>query len=271
MEFSEAYKEGVAFCKPYITFEVCAQMARLNPGMHPDATNVVGYLVRSAKRYEKIFERPVAPGTWLEVGVMFPAFPIALALMGFQVTAAEEFSFYPPEIQAMYAECEKRYGIHFLDINLTTVENADLGGTFDYASLLAVIEHLPYTPRILMQNLYASLNPGGRLYVDVPNIYYAYRVWQFLSGRHIQTPIDIIYSSDIPFTGHHREYNQRDLRYVLQTAGFEVNRMETLNYSGNLNFALAVKSAVRSLTLLPLLSMLKPWREVLFAESTRPA
>ncbi len=47
-------------------------------------------------------------------------------------------------------------------------------------------------------------------------------------------PIEDVYHSSIPFTGHHREYTLKDARYVVAEGGFSIVKEATCNYSINM-------------------------------------
>ena len=71
----------------------------------------------------------------------------------------------------------------------------------------------------------------GALVVEVPNIAYWPHRLEALAGRSVLPPLhDVFYAAD-PFTGHHREYTERDLRDVLVWSGFVVDELETFNYA----------------------------------------
>ena len=265
VNINQQYDEAVEYLKPHITYRVCKKIAALDKSMDPDRPfDFVNYLKRSFLRYERIFRRlPEARGTWLEVGALFPVFPMTLARMGFKVTVVEEFGFYPKEISGMYGKVSKKYGIRFLNKNFISREKVMLGKTFDHVSLLGVIEHLPHTPKRLLENIHRHLKPKGRFFLDVPNLYYAGNVRKFFNGIHIQQPIATVYDSGIPFVGHHREYTLRDLKYVLEKSGFKVEHVERFNYSSDfnpLNFRAWLEPYV-------LLQQFPAFREILLAES----
>jgi len=261
---AEPYQKAIDFLKPHITRDVCKKIAALDLSMDPDRPfDFVSYLERSAIRYDRIFQQPLMSGAkWLEIGCLFPAFPIALSLMGMNVSIVEDFSFYPPEIHQMYTQVSDTFGIRFLNHNLSTQENMVLPDRYDYTSLMGVMEHLPHTPRFLLENIHLNLNPNGFLYVDVPNLYFSFNIQRFLKGQHIQQPIATLYRSGIPFVGHHREYSVSDLRYVLGEAGFHVNRLELFSYSTDFSLRRIANPSL----IFHLLSQMPSFRELIFVE-----
>ncbi|MCB4756461.1 MAG: class I SAM-dependent methyltransferase [Elusimicrobia bacterium] len=255
------YFQAVDFLKPYITYETRKKMSVLNVSSNSDQPyDFVNYLERSFIRYKRLLSLD-GRSHWLEIGALFPALPISLALLGNKVTVVEEFGFYPPEIRNMYEDVQKKFGVKFVDCNFS-VKPVNLGSEYDRISLMGVLEHLPYTPRFLLQNAHAHLNSTGHFYLDVPNLFYAPNVLRFLSGKHIQQPIDIVFRSGIPFVGHHREYAIDDLKYVVTNSGFEIERVELFNYSCDFHFRYFFRSWAWPL----ILSRIKPLRETIFME-----
>ena len=258
------YQRAVQFLKPYIRYDVCKRIAELDRSMDPDRPfDFVHYLERSSIRYSKIFCRPLTPGAkWLEVGCLFPAFPIALSLAGIDVSVVEDFRFYPSEIHKMYSDVSAEFGIRFINRNASVQGGIHLQEEFDYASLMGVMEHLPHTPRFLLENIRDSLRYKGLLFVDVPNLYFSFNIRCFLRGQHIQQPIATLYHSGIPFVGHHREYSVSDVRYVLKESGFAVTHLELFNYSSDF----VLRDLLQSGRLFRLVAQIPSFRETIFVQ-----
>lgn len=258
---TDAYERAVEFLAPHVTAGICAELGVLNAGYR--TFDFVNYLRLSSRRFLPVFDVAVNPGSWLEIGCQFPALPITLAQLGFDVTVAEEFEFYPSAMLDLFDKVAAEFGIRFVDANFSA-ERVDLGDRFDSASLFGVIEHLPYTPRLLLENARRHLVSGGRLFLDVPNVQYAPTFVRYLRGAHVQVDIDVIYDSAIPFVGHHREYTLAELRHVLARAGFSNVDVQTFNYSAE--FPLSWRIAVHPWTLLEhVLARLPRFRETIWA------
>ncbi len=233
-EFQKAYKESIDYLLSNVTPELCKNISPCNFGF--DSKILVNYMERSWLRYKHLLVGVSGSLDWLEIGAFLPTLPIALAKIGHKVTVVEDMEFYPEGISALYEKVAADFSIKFVNRNLTTKPDVDLGTQFDCVSLMAVLEHLPYTPRYLLENIRGHLRAGGRFFIDVPNVHFALTIYNFLRGRHILPPIESVYRSEIPFTGHHREYTRSDLRYILREAGFDIRRMDSFNYSHSLEF-----------------------------------
>jgi hypothetical protein len=73
---------------------------------------------------------------------------------------------------------------------------------------------------------------GGALVFEVPNLaYWPKRFAFFVRGETVHAPIDEVYHSAVPFTGHHREYTLHDARYVVRHSGFEISEELAFNYT----------------------------------------
>jgi SAM-dependent methyltransferase len=106
-----------------------------------------------------------------------------------------------------------------LDVRIGMLDDIALDpGSFDAACAFHVVEHLD-DPLPALQTVHAALRPGGHMLVEVPNAESAAArrrgaAWQPL---------------DLPFhVGHH---GPRSLRTLLERAGFEVLRIDTVPFA----------------------------------------
>jgi len=259
INFDSAYCEALKFLKPYLTSSFATQASAANPAIGGTSRNFVSYFERSLLRYQKIFPWIQKEQTWLDIGGLFSALPIALALCGLKVTVAERLEFYPKEMGEFFEIIQKTFGISVLDIDFSVPQK--LEKDFDCISLMSVIEHIPHSPRFILENIHSNLKTKGHFFLDVPNLHYSSTILRFLQGKHIQAPIETVYNSRIPYAGHFREYNRNDLTYVLQKAGFKVIELDFFNYSNDLR----LKHFFRPWGWPIVLSQLRPLREMIFA------
>ena len=104
-------------------------------------------------------------------------------------------------------------------------------GSYDAILCMGVIEHIPHTPRLLLQSLDRLLRPGGQLILDTPNLLYIYTREKLAAGQSIFPSIEVQFHVQPPFEGHHREYTPREVAWMLEAIGHEVSELETYNYS----------------------------------------
>jgi SAM-dependent methyltransferase len=99
-----------------------------------------------------------------------------------------------------------------VEVALGDVSASSVHGPFDCAILINVLEHIEDDDRALQQ-LWASLNPGGRLILWVP-------------------AFQALYTEFDRRVGHFRRYRTRDLTPKLCGAGFEVAQIKYVNAVG---------------------------------------
>jgi ABC-type polysaccharide/polyol phosphate transport system ATPase subunit/SAM-dependent methyltransferase len=173
----------------------------------------------------------VDSGHLLDVGSYFGNFALMFARSGFDVDAVDSYLEYDGAlsgaVQLLRAE------------HVRVLDFADLGpgfhglgdGTYDVVTCMGVIEHVPHTPRQLLEALDRVLRPGGLLVLDTPNLAYAYSRERFSRGESVFCPIEVQYDTQIPFEGHHREYTEQEVLWMLGRLGHQVLHCELFNYS----------------------------------------
>jgi len=234
--FRSAYREAVAEVLPYLGEERLHAIGRHNPGWGAGRFDVRGYLEASETRYVHALEtfarsgRGLAGTSVLDVGGFMGAFPLALRRLGVEVALAERYDYYGGAFDELRAHLEAQ-GIEVWDRDMTMAGQAPDGRRFGLVTCMAVLEHLASSPRALMENMRAALEPGGQLLVEVPNLAYWPKRLAVLAGGTVHPPLADVYAAQVPFTGHHREYTEADLRELLTLAGFELRELESFNYT----------------------------------------
>lgn len=208
--------------------------ARHNVGWRKDRFDAGAYLRDSAERYWRAYRilAGSSASTVLDVGGFLAAFPLSLARLGFEVSIAERYEYYGTAIDRIAGHVRTN-GVHVIDADFTAAlaDRAAISERFDAVTCMAVAEHLAHSPRVLMENIRMALKPGGALAFEVPNLaFWPKRYAFFVRGESVLAPIADVYASEVPFTGHHREYTLPDARYVVAQAGLRVVGEETFNY-----------------------------------------
>ena len=193
------------------------------------------YLEASAIRYYYCYKHFLGKGVMdknnvniLDIGGFLCAFPLTLAKLGYQVSISENMKYYNDGLENIFNLAESS-GVAIIDKDLVS-ENIPVGN-FTHICCFALLEHLPSSPKLLLENIYNNLNPVGKTYIEVPNIAYWRNRWNLFKGVSPLTPIDMIYKSKIPFIGHHHEYTIGELRWLVHTAGFVISDELFFNYS----------------------------------------
>ena len=236
--FRRAYRQAVADIVPFLTADRLAVVARHNPGWDPGAFDHVAYLRTSEVRYVtalQTFERNggAAGGgvlRTLEVGGFMAAFPLALARLGLRATLSEEYGYYYGAFDELrdYVAAE---GVEIWDLDLTQPIDPFPSDRFDLVTAMAILEHLAHSPKVMLSNCRDLLGSGGKFVLDVPNIAYWPIRAGLLRGVSPLPPIAHVFHSEAPFTGHHREYTESELRDVLEWSGLGIDELLTYNYS----------------------------------------
>jgi len=208
--------------------------AKHNVGWRKDRFDAEGYLRMSAERYWRAYRILAATGarSVLDVGGFLAAFPLSIARLGFEVSIAEHYEYYGAAMDPIAGHARSN-GVRVIDADFTIAlaDRAAILERFDAITCMAVAEHLAHSPRVLMENIRAALKPGGALAFEVPNLaFWPKRYAFFVRGESVLAPISDVYQSEVPFTGHHREYTISDARYVVGEASLELVREETFNY-----------------------------------------
>jgi 2-polyprenyl-3-methyl-5-hydroxy-6-metoxy-1,4-benzoquinol methylase len=170
-------------------------------------------------------------GTVLEVGSLAGAFALTLQRLGYQVTVVDRYDLMPDVYQTNIAVM-RQAGIRVVSTSPETEEEkiASLG-MFDFVISMAVVEHIPHTPRLFLDMLKKGIRPGGWLLLDTPNLTWYWNRQKFCSGESVNAPIEQQFHSEIPFTGHHREYTGDEMLYMLKATGLDNTFVRYFDYN----------------------------------------
>jgi len=236
--FASAYGKAVRDVLRFVSNEQLRLVAKHNPGWGPERFDVKAYLDASAVRYANVVEMAEKfhqeqgrrELTLLDVGGFFGAFALTMCRMGWQVTLSEKYSYYGTAFDELRTFLESE-GASVWNEDLTEKSDRTSDGRFALVTVLALLEHLPHSPKTLMENVVAETALGGLIVVEVPNIAYWPKRLQFLRGHTVHPPLRDVYDAEIPFTGHHREYTIEELRNILEWMSLDVEELRTLNYT----------------------------------------
>jgi SAM-dependent methyltransferase len=210
--------------------------------------------------------RGVTSGRLLDYGSYFGNFSLMFARAGFSVDAADQYRGYGHAFDGplrLLAEA----GVRLLDFDDVGYDLAAAAPPYDVVLCMGVIEHIPGSPRPLVQTLNRVLAGGGLLVIDTPNLVHLYNRQKFARGESVLPEIEARYRTELPFEGHHHEYTIPELVWLLRRIGHHRISVEAFNYSSYALGTLTARdisnhwSMVRDPTM----------REYLMTVSARPA
>jgi 2-polyprenyl-3-methyl-5-hydroxy-6-metoxy-1,4-benzoquinol methylase len=240
VRFRDAYLDAVTDVMAFITRERQEVIAIHCLSLHPDRHDLRTYLTASLHRYANVIELFNLHSTvsldelrLLEVGGFLGAFPLALARLGVPVTLVEEYDYYGGALDQLKTFLENEsINIVSTDFTVRAIQLEDFSTErFTLVTNMAMVEHLPSSPKMLLENLHRVTAEDGKLMLEVPNIAHWPNRLRLLRGRSIHPAIDGYYDSEPPFLDHHREYTEQELRQVLSWSGFAIDDLLTFNYT----------------------------------------
>lgn len=210
-----------------------APLARNSPGLKGFDWDV--YLrcsvVRMLQALQAARERNPAPARVLDYGSYFGNFALLFQQGGYSVDAVDSYATYGPAL-APFCQTMEQAAIHLLDFDDTGFDlHAINDQAYDLVLCMGVIEHVPHTPRLLLETLDRVLKPGGVLILDTPNLGYIYHRQRLNAGESIFCPIAAQYYTELPFEGHHREYTMPEVQWMLEQLGHRNTLVTSYNYS----------------------------------------
>lgn len=170
-------------------------------------------------------------GHVLDVGSYFGNFALSFARAGYRVAALDSYRTYSPAFDRVCARlAESRVEVlDFEDVGYAL--DALPEATFDVVLCMSVIEHVPHTPRPLLEGMNRVIKPGGLLVLETPNLAYLYNRQKLARGASVLAPISDQYYTDGSYEGHHREYTLDELVWLCLQIGHALRSVETFNYS----------------------------------------
>jgi SAM-dependent methyltransferase len=188
-------------------------------------------VVRVVRLVELLRRRGAEQGTVLEVGAWFGSFALALRRLGYDVVACDRYSSYSDAFDSYVALMRADE----VDVVSTTrereLDQISTLGQFDVVLAAAVVEHVPHTPRLLLEALFGAARPGGLVCLDTPNLARYWNRRMLEQGEAIFQPLPDQYDCEPPWEGHHREFTGAELSWMLRRVGCEDVEVEFLDYN----------------------------------------
>ncbi|GAA3893116.1 hypothetical protein GCM10022276_10390 [Sphingomonas limnosediminicola] len=197
----------------------------MDAGYHAD------YLIKHRHEYVRTVRdvlkfRPVtdSPVKVLEIGAFFGVVCIALATLGYEVTAADV-----PEYIELSEQVERyaRYAIATKGVRLEDFVMPFNDEQFDVIIMCEVMEHLNFNPLPLLKEINRIGAAGSIFYLSMPNAASLFnRIWCMrgnTNGVKIREFFAQLDASDaLIANGHWREYNGAETREILERLGYRI-------------------------------------------------
>ncbi len=167
----------------------------------------------------------------LEIGSLFGTFAVPLRRFGYDVTAVDRYDHFRNAMPG-HIDYMKSIGIRVVETDEDNEARivASLG-EFDVVICMAVIEHIPHTPKYFLQMLAEHVCKQGILLIDTPNVARYWNRKAISEGRSPYQNIESQFNSKIPFEGHHREYTLAELTWMVSQIGFHDIKHRQFDYS----------------------------------------
>lgn len=148
---------------------------------------------------------------------------MALSELGYQVTTVDRAVYTQTPMLEARRIASDIFGVKdvvasFADSKVDQLVN----GCCDVVTCFDVIEHLPGSPRSMLDEFWRWLVDGGHLVIGTPNMAMWYMRLRFLLGRSPHSAIEHWYRAPQPYDGHYREYTIKELAWVTRESGYEI-------------------------------------------------
>jgi 2-polyprenyl-3-methyl-5-hydroxy-6-metoxy-1,4-benzoquinol methylase len=168
----------------------------------------------------------------LEIGAFFGVVCMALASLGYSVTASDLPEYIDhPEQQQRYS----RFGIATQGVRLENFVLPFADESFDVIIMCEVLEHLNFNPLPLLKDINRVGRIGSLFYLSMPNaasIYHRRRLAQgFANGVQVDEFFEQLSpGSSLVANGHWREYTAAETRQMLEPLGFGIEKQYFFSY-----------------------------------------
>ena len=187
--------------------------------------------LRVAQLCDVLVEQGATAGSVLEIGGLYGSFALSLARLGYDVTVVDRYEEMDRSVNG-YIDHLVRAGVRVVSTTRANeVGTIERLGSFDCVIAMAVIEHVPHTPRHLLELMKAKTRSGGLVAVDTPNIARYWNRKRLAEGKSVFQDLAAQYYCEIPFEGHHREFTADEVRWMLEQLGCRDIRMRLFDYN----------------------------------------
>lgn len=193
------------------------------------------YLYQTALRVthlcEALADHGLTSGSVLEIGSLYGSFALSLQRLGYDVTVVDRYDEMDSSVNG-FVDNLAAAGVRVVrTTRASEAEAIESLGSYDCVIAMAVIEHVPHTPRPLLELMRRRARRGGLMAIDTPNVARYWNCRRLEEGKSIFQDIADQYYCDIPFEGHHREYTADEVRWMLEQIGCCDVRVRLFDYN----------------------------------------
>jgi len=188
--------------------------------------------IRVAQLIDNLEALGLQPGArLLEIGSLFGSFALPLARLGYRVTAVDRYRAFEGGLDA-YIDLMQAEGVEVIQVTRET-ETATIEQLpeFDCVMAMAVIEHVPHTPRLFLDSLRRRTLPDGVIALDTPNLTRFWNRRRLSQDESVFQDLGLQYECEVPYEGHHREYTAREMHWLLEQIGCEDVSVRRYDYN----------------------------------------
>jgi 2-polyprenyl-3-methyl-5-hydroxy-6-metoxy-1,4-benzoquinol methylase len=187
--------------------------------------------IRTYHLIRKLQSLGITTGSILEIGSLMGQFVLPLQYLGYKTTAVDRYSAYDGAFSG-YVRHLRAAGVTVVETDREDEQRKIAAlGQFDAVISMAVIEHVPHTPKRFLETLMAHVRPDGALVLDTPNIARYWNRKRLAGGRSVHPAIEDQFYASEPFEGHHREYTAAEMIWMLQQVGCRDVRADWFDYN----------------------------------------
>ena len=146
-----------------------------------------------------------------------------VAALGYRCTAMDDLGdvwHNKPGSRDKILEYAEKMGMEYVLLNGNGIP--PMTGEYDMVMSHDVVEHLPDSPRYLLNELVSRLRTGGYLYITVPSHVNIRKRLAVLRGKTTHAPYAMYYWAPIPNRGHFREYTRDDCIALAEALNLEL-------------------------------------------------
>jgi 2-polyprenyl-3-methyl-5-hydroxy-6-metoxy-1,4-benzoquinol methylase len=196
------------------------------------STTAIAVASDQLERYRSTLEciPPARPGQrLLDIGALAAFLRVLESFWGYEVRGCNRLT-RPQRIRMPRDELLPEATIQIDPVDVEVEPLPYPSGSFDVITCLEVMEHLGRDPMNMLWEVNRVLRPGGLFVLTTPNIVSARSVRAVLTGYHPQ--IWSTFPTTARYDRHNREYTPREVRVLLENAGFSSDGVHTVNVWG---------------------------------------